>query len=77
MSRVTTECLRNPLDDIQSAAVESFGHFSAFHHAVSTPELQRRVVDRLVAATADANPSCARGACQAVCFAPELAQDLR
>ncbi len=40
------ECLKNPLDEIQDAAVTSFQQFSRHYYAVSTPELQARVIDK-------------------------------
>ena len=42
------ECLKNPLQDIQDAAVSSFHHFSHHYYRESTPELQTRVVTKYV-----------------------------
>jgi hypothetical protein len=64
------ECLRNPLEEIQTVAVSSFSVFASHYYAESTAVLQTRVVDRLVTALTDSNPSVVRGACQALGVLP-------
>jgi hypothetical protein len=60
------------LEEIQQEAVSSFRHFAAKYYPNSTPEIQTRVVDKLIKSAAETNPSAARGATRALGVLPAV-----